>query len=66
MNRENSSERAEQILAKTKVHKKDFFTNEHGNTVTVLSVSGNWCMCQEGKKKPFVLSIEFVLAHFNA
>lgn len=43
-----------------------WFTNEHGSEVTVMATKGDWCMVsEEGKKKPYVLPKEFVLAIRN-
>lgn len=40
-----------------------WFANEKGNVVTVMATKGDWCMVREGgKKKPYVLPKEFVLA----
>lgn len=43
-----------------------WFYNEHGRIVTVMAVSGEWCMVKEqNKKKPYVLPTEFILAIKN-
>jgi hypothetical protein len=43
----------------------DWYLNEHGNRITVLSVADGWCMVREGYKKPFVVPEEFVLGTFD-
>lgn len=43
-----------------------WFTNEHGSEITVMATKDNWCMVsKEGKKKPYVLPKEFVMAIRN-
>jgi hypothetical protein len=43
----------------------DWYLNERGNKITVLSVADSWCMVREGDKKPFVVPEEFVLGTFD-
>jgi hypothetical protein len=43
----------------------DWYLNERGNKITILSVADGWCMVKEGDKKPFVVPEEFVLGTFN-
>jgi hypothetical protein len=43
----------------------DWYLNEQGNKITVLSVADGWCMVREGDKKPFVVPEEFVLGTFD-
>lgn len=43
-----------------------WFSNEHGNTVTVMATVGEWCMVnEEFKNKPYVLPLEFILAIYK-
>jgi hypothetical protein len=43
----------------------DWYLNESGNKITVLSVMDGWCMVREGDRKPFVVPEEFVLGTFD-
>jgi hypothetical protein len=51
--------------SKTGVCSGDWYSDEHGNRITVLSVVDGWCMVREGDKKPFVVPEEFVLGTFD-
>ncbi len=43
-----------------------WFLNANGDEVTVLATKEGWCMVKElGKKKPYVLSKEFIMAIKN-
>jgi hypothetical protein len=43
----------------------DWYLNEYGNKITILSVADGWCMVRECDKKPFVVPEEFVLGTFD-
>lgn len=51
---------------KSKIPNRYCFANEYGKEVTVLSTADEWCMVsEEGKKKPYVLPLEYVTAIYN-